>query len=565
MLCYAAWNIAIRLVRNYNIYMKQINIRMIRFIPILPVIFLLLNNSNQGLKKNCDDCETKYYDGSIVTEQISANCNRVINAEVNNPWYIFDNFKNKNFPFAESYFKNLKSNMPINILGNCGYTSIGMLMSFYDTFINDSIIPENFEVKSFASYETFLNPESDCQSPGVWELSAKNGGYLSSGNIDELLAKEFDLEADIETVEYKERQEFYYLCELQKYMDSKSFLGYLFKIALDSHILKTSSDNQFNEILQNRNTTFLEGVNVGYNIMIALLTKYINNNHFLSSHIVTIDFYHISERSDSEYARVRAELVNYLKRGIPVIVGGHKMDNSGGHFCVSYAYDDETDSIILNWGWQGNRNMINADLYMPCIEDFICLDFGNLLEHDCTHNYDFCPCGNQFNKHLIRESDYGFEQQYFYYEKEKEHVVDGLVFSTKRLRCGYIEQERINLSPRRANAGTSFLQFQFPSANVQCISLDLSFWSVFEGLDSTNGSVLIQYASVESNWITAIDLLNDFKLSTNRYQHDTLSFSFYHTAIHYFRIIATSANISSSESRNKGRISIKNVNIYTLD
>lgn len=85
MLCYAAWNIAIRLVRNYNIYMKQINIRMIRFIPILPVIFLLLNNSNQGLKKNCDDCETKYYDGSIVTEQISANCNRVINAEVNNP------------------------------------------------------------------------------------------------------------------------------------------------------------------------------------------------------------------------------------------------------------------------------------------------------------------------------------------------------------------------------------------------------------------------------------------------------------------------------------------------
>lgn len=141
MLCYAAWNIAIRLVRNYNIYMKQINIRMIRFIPILHVIFLLLNNSNQGLKKNCDDCETKYYDGSIVTEQISANCNRVINAEVNNPWYIFDNFKNKNFPFAESYFKNLKSNMPINILGNCGYTSIGMLMSFYDTFINNSIIP----------------------------------------------------------------------------------------------------------------------------------------------------------------------------------------------------------------------------------------------------------------------------------------------------------------------------------------------------------------------------------------------------------------------------------------
>lgn len=99
---------------------------MIRFIPILPVILLLLNNSNQGLKKNCDDCETKYYDGSIVTEQISANCNRVINTEVNNPWYIFDNFKNKNFPFAESYFK----------LSTNRYQHDTLSFSFYHTAIH---------------------------------------------------------------------------------------------------------------------------------------------------------------------------------------------------------------------------------------------------------------------------------------------------------------------------------------------------------------------------------------------------------------------------------------------
>ena len=55
--------------------------------------------------------------------------------------------------------------------------------------------------------------------------------------------------------------------------------------------------------------------------------------------------------------------------------------------------------------------------------------------------------------HTIKQADYGFEQQYFFYSKTASHEIDGLSFTTKRLRCGYIEQEYINLSAQRQNAG----------------------------------------------------------------------------------------------------------------
>lgn len=36
----------------------------------------------------------------------------------------------------------------MNYKGSCGYVAIGMILSYYDTFLDDSIIPEQYDMVS---------------------------------------------------------------------------------------------------------------------------------------------------------------------------------------------------------------------------------------------------------------------------------------------------------------------------------------------------------------------------------------------------------------------------------
>ena len=42
-----------------------------------------------------------------------------------------------------TYFKNLSTYFPKNSYGSCGYVTFIQCLSYYDTFLNDLIIPEN--------------------------------------------------------------------------------------------------------------------------------------------------------------------------------------------------------------------------------------------------------------------------------------------------------------------------------------------------------------------------------------------------------------------------------------
>ena len=64
----------------------------------------------------------------------------------------------------------------------------------------------------------------------------------------------------------------------------------------------------------------------------------------------------------------------------------------------------------------------------------------------------------------ISPVDWNFDQRY-YFENEglKSSTInsDDLVINSTRLRCGYIENEFINLSPNRYNAGDAYLELNF--------------------------------------------------------------------------------------------------------
>ena len=158
-------------------------------------------------------------------------------------------------------------------------------------------------------------------------------------------------------------------------------------------------------------------------------------------------------------------------------------------------------------------------------------------------------------------ADYGFPQSYFYNEEAKNHefynsLID-VPFITRRKRCGFIEGEYVVLSPRKEDAGTAYLVYQF-SQNIEQIMVDLTLWGEYEYLSPTDSFAAIQYRDSDGNWVTALDLLNDITLSTDRNFPDTYSVRF-PNGVKVFRFYVTSGLVGTW---NKGRICIGTINIF---
>lgn len=153
--------------------------------------------------------------------------------------------------------------------------------------------------------------------------------------------------------------------------------------------------------------------------------------------------------------------------------------------------------------------------------------------------------------------DYGFEQQYFFYEKTKTVTLASEEFSTTRLRCGYIEEEYIVLSPRRKDAGTAYLIYSF-TKNITQLNVDLTMWSGTEYLYTNDSKALLQYKDTDGNWVTILDLLNDITLSTDRTNPTNYTILFPENTKE-FRFYVTS---TGTGTRNKGRICIGNMDIF---
>jgi hypothetical protein len=78
-------------------------------------------------------------------------------------------------------------------------------------------------------------------------------------------------------------------------------------------------------------------------------------------------------------------------------------------------------------------------------------------------------------------------------------------------------------------------------------------------VDKLNFSALVQFKTVNGNWITLIDLVRDINLSKNRMDQD--HFSFILSAVNVTAIRIYYTDLIPFGSSNKGRISIGELNI----
>lgn len=205
----------------------------------------------------------------------------------------------------------------------------------------------------------------------------------------------------------------------------------------------------------------------------------------------------------------------------------------GGYYVVNYGWGSEYSEVSLGFGFVGETMTFS------------------LNEESYARVYTISPI------------DYSFSQNYCSNKTIKTVSSGDLLFTTKRLRCGYIENQFINLSPRKKGFDTAYIEYEFINPIVS-MDLNISFWSDDERYEYPNSAYsLIQYKNLYNDiWIDKFDLLNDIALSTDRNNQSNLHFDFPFKT-REIRIISHFDKISGLNDRNKGRISIGNITIST--
>lgn len=283
------------------------------------------------------------------------------------------------------YFLKLNGYHAWNYVGTCSIVSSEILLGYYDTFYNDLIVPEYFDVRTIERTKENPNVSDFSQSPGT------------------------------DRYEYSDEDFHQYLADIAK-----------------------------NEVGDDPEVSGMKTIN-----QIKLIKNYLNNQEIEYT-------LHTSEGNFGDILSQRA--LGIIKDGInanrPVI------SNGSGHSTVAFAYDDDYVWVHTGWGWVGATpwSTYESNLFNNYSAGAIDIQYTGSHVHSDNYysnnlNRYLCPCGTNFTSTTITPDDYGFEQEYFFCNKEHTFTVDDLSIRTYRLRTGFIENEYINLSPKRQNAG----------------------------------------------------------------------------------------------------------------
>lgn len=143
-----------------------------------------------------------YSNNKEIKQLYNNSTNLIRNFAPNGPVYIQDRY----------YFDNLKNNMgsnsPTSFSGSCSYVAIGMMLSYYDTIVNDNVIVESYDVNSYYNFTDYsaINVQAYYQSPGIDDFFHSDlidygisHGYTTAGdvsisvnNMDDLLNDYFE-------------------------------------------------------------------------------------------------------------------------------------------------------------------------------------------------------------------------------------------------------------------------------------------------------------------------------------------------------------------------------------
>lgn len=497
---------------------------------------------------------------------------------------------------TKSYFENLKTYSPINNIGSCGYVSLIQLMSYYDSFFNDSVYYENFEYKNSSSISY---QQAELDSPGVigeywtskgyssyYEYCLNSFGYNLQSHLTTLNNLVYgtnnpdDFSYSIGAWSYQNMLNLFYgrsdTVQVQNY-SNKSQSEYI-------NLIKDSIDEGHPVVVHVNNTPGQSGGGhsvVAYDYDMAGIYAHYGWGSTSTKYQLLGSYNNIYWVSKLDYSNLKhSHSNNYIINGkgscgcnlndeVKVSSGGNSIFNPPTLYWMDDRYvptsarvkiqtNDgmltlipSTNSVILTQQQWNSICALSGGTYIVNLTRIV-----NGIEYASKDTILSLPSISSLVN--VSQEEYGFEPQYFFGVKTKNHVINGVSFSTTRLRTGFIEEEFVNLSPNREGAGTAYIEYTF-SKPIFKFDIEMSFWSANEGLNSNTGYAQIQYWTGTA-WQTEIDILNDYQLSTNRNNQQTYTINF-PVSTTKFRIISGVNNPSGT--RNLGRISLGEIEVYS--
>lgn len=260
--------------------------------------------------------------------------------------------------YAPVYFSNLRSNFGTNRFGTCAFVAMGMLLSFYDTYWDDSIVPSAYEVVATSAGDP-VNGSID--SPG----SCDSLPLIGNSNLG------------------------YYLNTIVPQNDG---------VYLDMKLMTLASYYMGFPGLDG-NATGLD-----YSGMYSLFQYYLYSYMGFS----TSDIGFIAEtgtgtgqaRSES----VRDFAIEKVSEGIPVLlsVGTDYASTTGRHAVIAYDYDEDNDLLYCHMGWGPKATHVT-------IESFGYTSYNSAFslavrtQHSHTGNYKKVISGYCLSSHCACE------------------------------------------------------------------------------------------------------------------------------------------------------------------
>ncbi len=304
--------------------------------------------------------------------------------------------------FLEAYFTNLIHNIGNNMKGSCGYVAIAMLLSYYDTYLNDDIIPERYDVPSQALHDenNGKNMNARGNSPGI---RYEDNVIFETGDEDDYVFID----------EKKQLTAKAYYTIISDLTD-KFFHSYLITVGQKLGYYDFNDDNS------PCSTTF--------DWQKILLINYLTNDLNYKNG-TDFDIFAYSGISQSSY-------INYIKKhiddGLPVMVG--VSGPYGNHEVIAYAYDDEY--IYSNYGYGamcvscnefGSRHVLLNNIDYNKIINVMAVKFKRFKSlHVHTNNYElvedgiasyYCYCNCDIITYKEHEHNYGT----YSYSNDKYH------------------------------------------------------------------------------------------------------------------------------------------------
>lgn len=219
-----------------------------------------------------------------------------------------------------------------------------------------------------------------------------------------------------------------------------------------------------------------------------------------------------------------------------------------------------------------NKYTLNYESWAKIINDVAKpIYYVYITVYSDTYPYfDDYYCAQLFtepNRYSMKSSflpkDWGFEGRYYFLNELDSSYVEtdpdrmytkvtqnNLTIETKRLRCGYIENSYIVLSPRRKNAGESYFEMNF-NKPVYSFMYRACMWSDSENLD---GTAIIQVKDSKDSWSILKDIpissLSSRKKGLNQFIESTTN------GIYGLRFETTA---TATGDRNKGRFCLGDI------